>query len=70
MYMAQPDGFELFQGVKSIPRGLLMNWSPGTGKTLGFISAGLFLLHRRSDIYKNAVIVVIINKSLQETVLR
>ena len=47
MYMAQPEGLELFQGVKAIPRGLLMNWAPGTGKTLGFISTGLFLIHKR-----------------------
>ena len=47
-----------------------MNWMPGTGKTLGFITASLYVINKRTDLYKNALVVIIINKALQETVAR
>lgn len=34
------------------PRGNLSFWSPGTGKSMGFLSAALFSVTTRKDIYK------------------
>jgi hypothetical protein len=48
-----------------MPRGILAFWKPGSGKTLGFISAGLYTLTRKHKQYANGIIVIITNKSLQ-----
>ncbi len=48
----------------ALPRGLLLFWKQGSGKTKGFIAAALYVMTTRKDIYKKAVAVVVINKSL------
>ncbi len=47
-----------------MPRGMLIYWKPGSGKTLGFIAAGLYALTQKSREYTKGVIVLIMNKSL------
>ena len=47
-----------------MPRGVLTAWTPGSGKSLGFIAAGLYVLTTRKREYINGVIVLIMNKSL------
>jgi hypothetical protein len=48
----------------SLPRGILLFWKQGSGKTKGFIAAALYTVATRPDMYKKALIVVITNKSL------
>lgn len=51
-------------GDNIMPRGMLIYWKPGSGKTLGFIAAGLYALTQKSREYTKGVIVLIMNKSL------
>ncbi len=51
-------------GDNIMPRGLLVYWKPGSGKTLGFIAAGLYALSKKSREYNKGILVVITNKSL------
>lgn len=53
----------------AIPRGLLLFWKQGSGKTKGFLAAALYTLHKRADLYEKAAIVIVINKALQPAVL-
>ena len=53
----------------ALPRGLLLYWKQGSGKTKGFIATALYCLATRKDVYKKAVAVIVINKSLQPNVL-
>ena len=48
-----------------MPRGILTYWAPGSGKTLGFIAAGLYALTTKKKEYTRGIIVIITNKSLQ-----
>ncbi len=52
-----------------MPRGVLTAWTPGSGKSLGFIAAGLYVLTTRKREYINGVIVLIMNKSLQSNAI-
>ncbi len=54
----------------AMPRGVLTYWLPGSGKTLGFVAAGLYTLTRRKREYINGVIVLIMNKSLQANAVK
>lgn len=54
-----------------IPKGLLMFFGMGTGKTISFIGASLKSLYYRTDIYTNASkIYIILNKSLQQKTIQ
>jgi hypothetical protein len=52
-------------GDDLMPRGILTYWKPGSGKTLGFIAAGLYALTRKHRLYTKGIVVIITNKSLQ-----
>ena len=51
----------------TMPRGVLVAWQPGSGKSIGFVAAGLYVLTKRKREYINGVIVLIMNKSLQSS---
>ncbi len=47
-----------------MPRGVLTYWKPGSGKTIGFIAAGLYVMAHKHREYTHGTIVVVTNKSL------
>ena len=53
----------------ALPRGVLLYWKQGSGKTKGFIATALYTMTTRSDVYKKAIAVIVINKSLQQNVI-
>jgi hypothetical protein len=55
---------EDFSEQEMMPRGVLAFWTPGSGKTLGFIAAGLYVLSRKHKEYIKGAVVVVTNKSL------
>ena len=59
-------GEGLDEGVDIMPRGVLTYWKPGSGKTLGFIAAGLYVMAVKSREYSHGAVVIVTNKSLQD----